>query len=156
MDATRSTTPVNVVGLPTPKKPKRSTQASILINITFLIPNRFKKNGMSKIQSVSEICEREISAVALLAPHEPVYPSNALNPVINGPAKPLVICSDIPNNMENKKKIAIFFSLNNANAFKPNASLSVLAFSVLVGQAGNVKQYNPNTMPNTAEKYHCV
>jgi hypothetical protein len=35
--------------------PKRNTQANILINITCLIPKRFKKNGIARINKVSEI-----------------------------------------------------------------------------------------------------
>ena len=35
-------------GLPTPNNPKRNTQASILISITCLIPNRRRKNGNGK------------------------------------------------------------------------------------------------------------
>ena len=132
--------PKAVAGLPNPNKPKRATQASILISITFLMPKRFKKNGMSKIHNVSEIWESETNAVALRAPQEPVYPANESKPEINGPANPLVICKDIPKSIEKIKKIAIFFSLNKANAFKPSASAKVRAFSVLTGQAGNVKQ----------------
>ena len=41
---------------------------------------------------------------------------------------------------EKIKKIAIFFSLNSANALRPNASVNVLALPCATGQAGNVKQ----------------
>ena len=56
--------------------------------------------------------------------------------------------------MEKMKKMAIFFSLNKAKAFRPNASAKDLAFSVQVGHCGKEKQYTPNNTPNTAEKYH--
>ena len=46
-------------GLPTPKNPKRSTQASIEISITFLIPKRRRKNGISRMQNVSDICDSD-------------------------------------------------------------------------------------------------
>ena len=42
-------------GSPKAKSPKRNTQANILINITCLIPKRFKKNGIAKINKVSDI-----------------------------------------------------------------------------------------------------
>ena len=46
-------------GLPMPKNPKRSTHASIEISITFLMPKRRRKNGMSRMQNVSDICESD-------------------------------------------------------------------------------------------------
>jgi len=42
-----------------PKNPKRSTQASIEISITFLMPKRRRKKGISRMQSVSDICDSE-------------------------------------------------------------------------------------------------
>src|ERR1700761_6079668 len=47
-------------GLPYANKPKRKTHAIILKNITYLIPNFLKKNGMAKMKSVSDICEIDI------------------------------------------------------------------------------------------------
>ncbi len=38
-----------------PKKPKRSTHENMAISITTLMPKRRRKNGMSRIHSVSEI-----------------------------------------------------------------------------------------------------
>jgi len=46
-------------GLPTPKNPKRSTHASIEMSITFLIPKRRRKNGISRMHNVSDICDSE-------------------------------------------------------------------------------------------------
>jgi hypothetical protein len=42
-------------GFPNENKPKRNTQAIIEINITCLIPKRFKKKGIAKINQVSDI-----------------------------------------------------------------------------------------------------
>jgi len=44
-------------------KPNLKTQAIILISITFFIPNRYKKNGIARMNSVSEICEIDIIIV---------------------------------------------------------------------------------------------
>ena len=55
-------------GFPRPKKPKRNTQANIAMSITFLMPNFFMKNGISRMQRVSEICPREMMTLALLTP----------------------------------------------------------------------------------------
>ena len=69
-------------GLPAPKKPKRNTQANIAISITFLMPNFFMAKGISRMQSVSEIWLREISALALLAPQAFAKRGFSLNEVI--------------------------------------------------------------------------
>ena len=58
-------------GWPRPKKPKRNTQASIAISMTFLMPKRFMKNGMSRMQSVSEACEMAIRALECLTAKVP-------------------------------------------------------------------------------------
>jgi glutathione S-transferase len=44
-------------GSPYANSPKRRNQASMLMVITVLIPKRFRKNGMARMKSVSEICE---------------------------------------------------------------------------------------------------
>jgi len=59
-------------GLPVPNKPKRSTQANILMSITFLIPKRFKKKGISRMQSVSDICDKDIKILACSTPKVPL------------------------------------------------------------------------------------
>ena len=111
-------------GLPNPNKPKRKTQAIIAISITFFIPNRPKKKGISKIQQVSLICESEISKLACCTPKVSAYSGIALKLVINGLANPFVICSETPNNIENIKNIAILRWRNSKKAFKPKASTS--------------------------------
>src|SRR5688572_15643149 len=50
-------------GLPYANKPNRSTQAIIENNMTCLIPNRLRKNGMVKMNSVSDIWEIDIIIV---------------------------------------------------------------------------------------------
>ena len=51
-------------GLPAPKNPKRNTHANMAMSITPFMPKRFRHTGMSRMQSVSLICEREMSALA--------------------------------------------------------------------------------------------
>ena len=60
--STKSSTP-GISGLPSPKKPKRNTQANIAMSITFFMPNLFIQNGMSSMQRVSEIWLMEIRAL---------------------------------------------------------------------------------------------
>jgi len=50
-------------GLPNANRPKRSTHASMLIVITALMPKRFMKNGMVRMNSVSDTCEIETMMV---------------------------------------------------------------------------------------------
>ena len=50
-----------------PKNPKRNTHANIDISITILMPKRFKKNGIIRMQRASLICEILVSNVALFA-----------------------------------------------------------------------------------------
>ena len=66
-------------GLPAPKKPNLNTQANIAMSITFLMPNLFMQIGMRSMQSVSEICEMEMRALALFAPQLSAYPAMSLN-----------------------------------------------------------------------------
>ena len=104
------------------------------------MPKRFKQKGISRIQSVSEICDSEINALAWLAPNESANSGIALKLLMKGFAKPLVICNDTPSNIEKMKKIAIFFCLNSANAFKPRASTNDFfsLSAVAVGHEGRV------------------
>src|SRR6267154_1497429 len=59
-------------GLPNPNKPNRNTQAKMLMIITFLIPNLLRKNGMVRMNNVSEICEVHRSKFRCLYPNEAV------------------------------------------------------------------------------------
>ena len=58
-------------GSPIAKRPKRSTQAKMLISITFLMPKRCRKNGIVRMKSVSEICEIESSRFGCSTPKVP-------------------------------------------------------------------------------------
>ena len=86
-DRMKSITP-GIAGLPTPNNPKRNTHANIDISMTPLMPKRFRKKGMSSIQSASLTCEMELSSVALLAAKELATKASVLplKLVMNGPA----------------------------------------------------------------------
>ena len=56
-----------------PKSPKRNTHASMAISITCLMPKRFRKKGISRMQSVSDICDSEIRMLACCTPKVPAY-----------------------------------------------------------------------------------
>ena len=58
-------------GLPVPNRPKRNTQAIMLISITVLIPKRLRKNGINRMHKVSEACESEIRILACSTPKVP-------------------------------------------------------------------------------------
>ena len=66
-DRNSSATPTVVSVEPMPKNPKRSTQANMAMSITRLIPNRFRKKGINRMQSASETCETETSRVGFSA-----------------------------------------------------------------------------------------
>ena len=76
---------------------------------------------------------------------------------MKGFAKPFVICNDTPSNIEKMKKIAIFFCLNSANAFKPRASTSdFFSPPAAVGHEGSVKAYTPSNKPITPLATYCI
>ena len=60
-------------GFPNENKPNRNTQAIMLNSITSLIPKRFKKNGIAKINTVSDIWEIDMIIVEYLTTNESVY-----------------------------------------------------------------------------------
>ena len=61
---------------------------------------------------------------------------------MKGLAKPLVICNEMPSNIENMKNMAICFCRNNANALRPNTSDNDLIFLFRsIGQLGIVSAY---------------
>ncbi len=110
------------------------------MSMTRLMPKRFRKKGISRIQSVSDTCDSEMSALAWLAPNVAAYSGISRNEVMNGLAKPLVIWSDTPSNMEKMKKMAIFFWRNSVNARSPRASTRLLRLPVrFTGHSGSVK-----------------
>ena len=61
------------VGFPKDSNPKRKTHAIILINITFLIPNLDKKNGIARMNKVSETCEIDMIMVEYFTENESAY-----------------------------------------------------------------------------------
>ena len=80
------------------------------------------KNGIMRMQRASLTCDIDVSNVALLAANE--FATNgsalALKLVMNGPAYPLVTCSDIPSRAEKMKNRAMRFVLKSLNASRPN------------------------------------
>ncbi|OPZ15225.1 MAG: hypothetical protein BWZ06_00371 [Bacteroidetes bacterium ADurb.BinA261] len=95
---------------------------------------------MSRMQSVSEICESEMSILECRTPNVFTNCGTASKEAIKGLAKPFVICSETPNSIENMKNIAICFLRNNLKAFNPNASPSdFFSETVPVLHSGNVK-----------------
>ena len=73
-------------GSPIPNSPNLNTHATIAMSITFLMPKRWRKNGMSKIHKASDICDNDVRSVALLAPNVLAYSAIPLKLVINGVA----------------------------------------------------------------------
>src|SRR3712207_7956327 len=69
--------------------------------------------------------------ISCCTPNVLAYSGIALNEVIKGLAKPLVICKLTPSNIENIKKIAIFFCRNNVNALSPKASTKLVDLASL-------------------------
>ena len=95
---------------------------------------------MSRMQRVSLTCEREMSALAWLAPKVLANSGISLKLVMKGLAKPLVICNETPKSIEKMKKMAIFFSLKSEKALKPRVSTSDFFSTCLFTlQAGNVR-----------------
>jgi len=60
-------------GLPNENSPKRNTQAIIEKIMTFLIPKRLRKNGIVRINNVSDICEMDIIIVEYFTTNESAY-----------------------------------------------------------------------------------
>ena len=138
--------------MPIPKNPKRNTHANIDIAITIFIPYLRKKNGINKIHNVSLICDNEINALALLAPHVDEYSDISANPLINGLAKPLVIWSETPRNIEKIKNNAICLSLNSLNASSPSVCTNdFFPALLLVGHFVSVSEYNAKIILKTPD-----
>ena len=94
-------------GSPYANNPKRRTQASIENNITFFIPNLFRKKGIVRMNSVSEIWEMDMIMVEYFITNESAYfgiflkSSRKVSPYI------LVSCKAAPKNIEKIKNNAI-------------------------------------------------
>ena len=131
-------------GSPKPNSPNRNTQANILISITCLMPKCLRKNGIARINNVSDICEIDSRITECFTPKESANSGILAKLPRKRSPYVLVICNAAPKSMENRKKIAIFFLLNNTNASSPKEESNVF-FSVLDGlHAGRVKEYNPS------------
>ena len=88
-----------------PNKANRKNQANILISITIFIPKRFKKNGIVKINTVSDICDNDINIFECFTANESGNPSVKL--LKNSEAQAFDICSTTPKSIENIKNTAI-------------------------------------------------
>ena len=91
------------------------------------------------MQSVSETCDSEMSALAWLAPNVEANSGMSRKEVMKGLAKPLVIWSETPRSIEKMKKSAIFFCLKRVKARSPSASTRLLRSPErLTGHEGSV------------------
>ena len=62
---------------------------------------------MSRMQSVSETCEREMRMLACRTPKVSAYSATDSKEAMKGLAKPFVICNETPSIIEKMKKTAI-------------------------------------------------
>src|ERR1035437_1785463 len=60
-------------GFPNENNPKRNTQAIIENHMTILMPKRFRKNGIARINNVSDIYEIDIIMVEYFTTNESAY-----------------------------------------------------------------------------------
>src|SRR6185436_15979221 len=93
-------------GSPYANNPKRSTQASIENNITFLIPNLFRKKGMVRINTVSAIWEMDMMMVEYFITNEFAYSGTFLKSSRKVSPYMFVSCKAAPSSMEKKKNKA--------------------------------------------------
>ena len=98
---------------------------------------------MSKMQNASLTCEMEVSSVALLAANEVAMAGSELpwKLEMNGPAKLLVTCNDMPSEAEKTKNSAMRRCLNSLMASSPKVSHNDFRWVVLLGASrhgGNV------------------
>lgn len=87
----------------------------MVISIICLILKCFNINGINKIYNVFDICDKDINVLVWFILNVLVYFGIFLKLLRNGLVKLLVICKEIFNNIENIKKIVIFFCLNSVN-----------------------------------------
>lgn len=72
------------------------------------------------MKNTSAICDTDSKIDGYLTTKLPANSGFKPKSCKNGFPNVFVICKTTPNNIENKKKIAIFGFLNNTNASKPN------------------------------------
>ena len=104
------------------------------------MPKRFMQNGMSRMQRVSLVCDREISALACFTANVSAYSATAPKLCMNGLAKPFVIWSYTPSSIEKIKNIAMRLSLKSVKARNPSTSTIERLFPspFVTGQSGSV------------------
>src|SRR5690606_21020553 len=90
----------------------------MLNRMTFRMPKRVRKKGISRIKKVSEIWEMESKRFGCCTPNESGYV--LLKSFKNGLPKAFVICSAAPSNSAKTKNNAVFFFLNNTKASSPS------------------------------------
>src|SRR4026208_627096 len=94
-------------GSPNRNSPNRKNHAIMANSITFFIPNLFKKNGMVRMNSVSDICEIERMIVEYFTTNESLYSGTDSKPLRNESPYIFVNWSAAPSIIENKKNSAI-------------------------------------------------
>src|SRR6185503_365479 len=120
-------------GLPYAKSPNRKTQASIEKTITVFIPKRFKKNGILKMNNVSDIWEIDKMIVEYLTTKESgPYSGIFLKSSRNVSPYMFVNCNAAPKNIEKIKNKAILYFANNLKAFNPNCSMIDASFEIVL------------------------
>ena len=77
------------------------------MSITILIPNLFRKNGMARINSVSDTWDIDIIIVEYLTTTESAYFGKFSNSVIKTSPNAFVNCNAAPKNIEKTKNKAI-------------------------------------------------
>ena len=95
---------------------------------------------MARMNSVSDIWDMDNRITECFTPKDSANSGMLAKLPKNRSPYVLVICKAAPKSIEKRKKIAIFFFLNNTSASSPKAESKDL-FSDLVGrQAGKVKE----------------
>lgn len=79
----------------------------MLMSITFFMPNRFKKNGMASMNSVSDIWDIDIIMVEYFTTNESAYMGLFLKSFKKVSPYALVSWSAAPRNIEKIKNSAI-------------------------------------------------
>ena len=106
----------------------------------------FRKNGIVKIKSVSDICEMDMMMVEYFTTKDSgPYSGLFLKSSRNVSPYMLVNCKAAPSNMEKRKNKAILYLPNSLKACRPNCS-TIPAFLAMVfcgGHLGKVKEKSP-------------
>ena len=94
-------------GSPYANNPNRNTHASMLMSITCLMPNFFRKKGIARMKRVSDICEIDIISVEYFTTTE--LANSGIVEKSDKKVSPyiLVNCKAPPKNIEKIKNNAI-------------------------------------------------